>query len=86
MVAQSSSPADKSHGQRSLVGYGPKGGKESDMNEATQRAHTFETYCFSTASCLKYLKLLLSYFAFLKPQATNNTEGTTLLTESLYSH
>ena len=35
MVAQSSSPADKSHGQRSLVGYGPKGGKESDMNEAT---------------------------------------------------
>ena len=25
----------ESHGQRSLVGYGPKGHKESDMTEAT---------------------------------------------------
>ena len=27
--------ASRSHGQRSLVGYSPKGGKESDMTEAT---------------------------------------------------
>ena len=28
------------HGQRSLVGYSPWDGKESDMTEVTQRAHT----------------------------------------------
>ena len=30
----------KSHGQRSLEGYRPKGHKESDTNEATERTHT----------------------------------------------
>ena len=29
----------ESHGQRSLVGYSPWGHRESDMTEATQRAH-----------------------------------------------
>ena len=28
------------HGQRSLAGYSLQGGKESDMAEATQHAHT----------------------------------------------
>ena len=28
----------ESHGQRSLVGYSPQGGKESDMTEATEQA------------------------------------------------
>ena len=30
----------KSHGQRSLAGYGPQGCKESDMTEVTEHAHT----------------------------------------------
>ena len=30
----------ESHGQRRLVGYGPKGCKESDRTEATEHAHT----------------------------------------------
>ena len=30
----------ESHGQRSLVGYGPKGRKESDMTEASKCTHT----------------------------------------------
>ena len=32
---------EKSHGQRSLVGYSPWGQKESDMIEATEHTHTF---------------------------------------------
>ena len=32
----------ESHGQRSLVGYSPWGGKESDMTEATEHVHTVE--------------------------------------------
>ena len=31
----------KSHGQSSLVGYGPRSRKESDMTEATEHTHTF---------------------------------------------
>ena len=36
---------EESHGQRSLVGYSPWGGKESDMTEATEyaRMHTSST-------------------------------------------
>ena len=33
MVTHSSILAEKSHGQRSLVGYSPWGHKESDMTE-----------------------------------------------------
>ena len=32
----------ESHGQRSLMGYSPRGLKESDMTEATEHAHTQE--------------------------------------------
>ena len=31
---------EKSHGQRNLVGYIPKGGKESDTAERIQNTHT----------------------------------------------
>ena len=31
----------ESHGQRSLVGYGPKGHKESDTTEATEQSTAF---------------------------------------------
>ena len=30
---------EKSHGQRSLVGYNPWGHKESDMTEVTEHTH-----------------------------------------------
>ena len=32
------------HGQRSLAGYSPWGGKESDMTEVTEQAHTHIFY------------------------------------------
>ena len=35
MSAHSSILAGESHGQRSLSGYNPQGGKESDTTEAT---------------------------------------------------
>ena len=35
MATHSSIPAGESHGQRSLLGYGSKGHKESDVTEAT---------------------------------------------------
>ena len=31
--------AGESHGQRSLVGYSPLGGKESSMSEVTEQTH-----------------------------------------------
>ena len=39
MSAHSSILAGESHGQRSLSGYNPQGGKESDTTEATYYAH-----------------------------------------------
>ena len=39
VAAHSSIPAGKSHGQRSLAGYGPWGCKELDMSERTH-THT----------------------------------------------
>ena len=38
MATRSSILAGKFHGQRSLVGYGPWGCKESDTTEATQHS------------------------------------------------
>ena len=38
MATHSSILAGKSHGQRSLVGYSPRGRKESDTTEVNQRA------------------------------------------------
>jgi len=38
MVTHSSILAEESHGQRSLVGYNPKGHKESDTTEVTYHA------------------------------------------------
>ena len=40
MATQSSILTQKSHGQRSLVGYSPQGHKESDTTEATEHTHT----------------------------------------------
>ena len=40
MATHSSILAWKIHGQRSLVGYGPRGCKEADTTEATERTHT----------------------------------------------
>ena len=34
----------ESHGQRSLAGYGPRGGTESDMTEATQHGCKTDGY------------------------------------------
>ena len=39
----------ESHGQRSLVGYSPQGGKESDMTEVTGREHE-HTYYYSATT------------------------------------
>ena len=46
----------ESHGQRSLVGYGPWGGKELDMTERLSRAqHSTGNSCRNSTgnSCLK---------------------------------
>ena len=47
----------KSHGQRSLVGYGPWGCKESDTTEATQhRIHPYSFICSKMSSeCFSFL-------------------------------
>ncbi|KAB0351499.1 hypothetical protein FD754_016356, partial [Muntiacus muntjak] len=52
----------KFHGQRSLVGSGARGHKESDTTEATQHActlRTCETTCFHHPSILKVLSSVL---------------------------
>ena len=36
----------KSHGQRSLAGYSPRGCEELDMNEATQHAYTQSSFIY----------------------------------------
>ena len=38
-VAHQDSMPGESQGQRSLVGYGPQGHKESDMTEVIEHAH-----------------------------------------------
>ena len=40
----------KSHGQRSLAGYSPRGGKESDMTE--HACITYHYYCVSFSLCV----------------------------------
>jgi len=38
----------ETHGQRSLVGYSPLGGKQSDISEATSRACKYIKFYFLT--------------------------------------
>ena len=40
-----------SHGQKSLVGYGPQGCKESDTIEATQHTLTGKIHLHTNAQC-----------------------------------
>ena len=51
---------EKSHGQRSLVGYSPWGHKESDMTEYIPHTHTHtHTHNFSVTPSLGFWALLL---------------------------
>ena len=47
------------HGQRSLVGYGPQGHKESDATECQNTAQT----CIPKLVCFRFARLSLVFFA-----------------------
>ena len=49
---------EKSHGQRSLVGYGPQGRKDSDTSEATQHSHVHSLGPFAYTSLVYCLSIL----------------------------
>ena len=59
----------ESHGQRSLVGYSPRGHKESDRTEATKHTHSTHIDIFNIFSYLiKFQKFHCCYsFAKLCP-------------------
>ena len=49
----------ESHGQRSLVGYSPKGRKESDTAEPTEHACIYMCVCVCIYICIIYILIYI---------------------------
>ena len=64
MATNSSILAGESHGQRSLVGYGPQGCKELDITEMTQHARVHNSH---TCTLLTYKSVIFSIFRVVQP-------------------
>ena len=72
-MATHSSILGESHGQRSLVGYGPQGHKESDTTEATQHKMMY----LSPSICFQSICIFLFKVDFLGfPGGSVVVEGT----------
>ena len=61
----------KSHGQRSLVGYSPKGCKESDLSEVTEHEHNLHMlWPNMIIQKQRRLKITIQTKSILKPHVT----------------
>ena len=77
----------KSHGQRSLVGYGPWSCKESDMTQQLNHNHNgnsfsfFPSYVIDSSNCTNYYQQMWMIVCIIHSVTCNSilTEGCTLI-------